>query len=371
MAQPRKIIFYTHALAGGGAERVFALLASGLARRGHVVMLATDREASENKGFLDSSVELVNVGTGHASSILNLAKLIRQARPDIVMSALAASNFKMFCASLLAGAWGRTIQTLHGFYEVEPGLLSRLGYFALPISSRVLGATIAVSQALRDDLVARFHADRARTICIHNPIEIDADFVSPTRADLQRRAPLVLAVGRLQSVKSFDLLLKAFAALKTPNVHLALVGEGSEGAALADLAMSLGIADRVAMPGYVSPATPWYDKAACLVVSSKSESFGLTLVEAMARGVPVVSTDSQGPREVLGDGRFGTLVPFGDVAALAQAIDAALADPGDPSARMAYASSFALDPILDRYEAVMNRLSSQRPSPDQTTPDAA
>jgi glycosyltransferase involved in cell wall biosynthesis len=356
LADGRKLLFYTHALAGGGAERVWALLASGFARRGHDVILATDWDASENLAYVDSRIRRVQVGRGKIGSVRNLAALLRRERPDAALSALSVSNLKLFAAALAAGSARTMIQSLHGFFQVEPGLLSRAGALGLPVSSRMTGATVAVSQVLREDLVRRFRTAPTRTFCIHNPIDIDPSLPPPTLEALRARPPLLLAMGRLEPQKNFDLLLRAFALMRHPGARLAIVGEGSARPELTALVHELGLTARVDLPGYASQPWPWYDEAACLVVSSKSESFGLTLVEAMARGLPVVSTDCMGPREILEDGRFGTLVPFGDPPALAAALDAALADPGDPGPRVARAARFNLDRIVDSYDQLITRV---------------
>jgi glycosyltransferase involved in cell wall biosynthesis len=356
MAVQRKLLFYTHALVGGGAERVWALLASGFARRGHDVILATDWDAPENLSYIDARIRRVQVGRGKIESVRNLAALLRREQPDAALSALAVSNLKLFAATLLAGRSRTMIQSLHGFFQVEPGLLSRAGALGLPVSSRMTGATVAVSQVLRDDLVRRFHAAPDRTLCIHNPIDIDPALPAPTLEALRARPPLVLAMGRLEPQKNYDLLLRAFALVRHPGARLVIVGEGSARPALEALVRDLGLGARVDMPGYAVRPWPWYDEAACLVVSSRSESFGLTLVEAMARGLPVVSTDCMGPREILEDGRFGALVPFGDPVALAAALDAALADPGDPAPRLAQAARFGLERIVDSYDELITRV---------------
>ena len=351
-----RILFYAGRLDGGGAERVMSLLIAGLARRGYDVTIVTQHPpAVAEQGLVPPGVPRHVVGTGHAGAVLRLARLLRRQRPDVIVSALSTCNLEALLAATLAGMPRRLVQSVHGFADAEPGLLSQLAFRLLPVSSRLAAATVAVSDTLRDDLVTRFRADARRTLRLYNPVMVDNGAV-PDATALAARPPLIVAVGRLEPVKDLPTLLRAVALVSTPGARLALLGEGSERAALKKLAADLGLEGRVDMPGWIADVGPWYDKGRVLAVSSRSESFALTLVEAMARGLPVVSVDSRGPREILADGRHGALVPPGDPQALAQALEAALAAPGDPASRHVRAGQFALEPTLDQWEALIARV---------------
>ena len=108
------------------------------------------------------------------------------------------------------------------------------------------------------------------------------------------------------------------------------------------------------LPGHVADPAPWYRRAACLAVTSRSESFGLTVAEALAHGVPVVATDCGGPPEVLGG--LGRVVPVGDIPTLGAALAAALTDPGDPAPRRSRAATFALERVCDAYARLADTL---------------
>lgn len=349
MFEPRKILFYTHALTGGGAERAWALLASGFARRGYRVIFAVDYESDENKAYLDPSVRLEVLGGGHLAGTLRLARLLAHEQPDATLAALGISNLKLFFAAMLSGRRRRTILSYHGFFASEPQILSRLAYVLTPLTTRLTAATVAVSDVLAGDLIANWHAARDRVHRIYNPV------VWGTRATLPhvecgREPALVLASGRLIAPKNFRALVRAFARVEPRTARLVIIGEGPERAAIMAEIERAGLGARVALPGYV--AEPWdlYARANCFVVSSRIESFGMVVVEALAHGLPVVSTDCCGPREILADGRYGRLVPQGDEAAMAEAISAALADPGPAAARVARAAAFRPHLSIDRYD---------------------
>ena len=135
---------------------------------------------------------------------------------------------------------------------------------------------------------------------------------------------MVIAVGRLVAVKDYPSLIRAFAVVRRKHdVRLMILGEGEDRPQLESLIVELGLADCVALPGFEANPYAYMAWAALFVLSSISEALPTALIEAMAVGTPVVATDCKcGPREVLQDGRFGALVPVGDVAALAAAISA-------------------------------------------------
>lgn len=129
-----KLLFYVPSLAGGGAERLLATLATTLLRRGHHIIFATDIEMPENRPFLDAGIECVLLGTSHWASTLALARLLHARRPDASLSALCGQNLKHFAAAAMAGRLDRAVQSYHGFFESE----------ARPLQSLVLSLNAAV-----------------------------------------------------------------------------------------------------------------------------------------------------------------------------------------------------------------------------------
>lgn len=137
---------------------------------------------------------------------------------------------------------------------------------------------------------------------------------------------VVVTVGRLAEPKAYDVLLRAHALATQPH-DLVIVGDGPDRAALEGLAAELGISDTVHFTGFLSDPQPLIARADLFVLSSRYEGLGLVLVEALAHGTPVISTDCAGPRYVLDHGRLGDLVPVEDAQLLATAIDRHLSDP--------------------------------------------
>jgi glycosyltransferase involved in cell wall biosynthesis len=355
----RKLLFYTHALAGGGAERVMALLASGFAERGDDVLFVCDWRSEANAAYLSSKARYLVLDKGHVGSLAALAALLRRERPDVAMSGIGVSNLKLFLAGLASGSLGRCVQSVHGFFHSEPQLLSRIGYLAIPLSSRLTARTVAVSQGLADYIVG-WGSSRRRTRMIYNPALTRPLF--PTAAPLEERPPVVLSAGRFTTYKNFPRLVRAFAKLRTPDARLVILGEGDERPAIEAAIRACGLEGRVELPGYDPEPWRWYGEARCFASSANSEAFGLVVVEALASGLPVVSTATHGPSEILNDAALGALVPIDDEDALAQAIDAALTRPGDPEPRLARAARFSLEAAVDAYGALFDEVIARTPA---------
>ena len=358
----RTLLIYTHALAGGGAERVCAVLARELGRRGWRVVLSVDADHDANRAVAGEGVEIVMVGRGHLRSIWRLARLVRRLRPNVSLSAMAASNVKHAAATLLVGRSGRAVLSYHAFASSEPRRLSQIGYRLLPVLSRVTARTVAVSDVLRRDLVSRWGASRQRTVTCYNPVHVGPEV---SRLAGEEADPLVLTAGRLIPDKDMVSIVRAFARLvATRPARLAILGEGPERAAIAAEATRLGIADRVEMPGYLPEPWALYREAACFVTASRLESFSMVVAEALTYGLPIVACDSPGPREVLDDGRYGRLVPPGDEAALAAAIGNALDQPCDSELARARGRHFSAEAGATAYErlfeAIMKHEARQR-----------
>ena len=346
----RTILFYTHAFSGGGAEIVFGRLAGAFAAAGDRVIFAADYQGAMPPRD-GPTLRHVLLGPSHIEAIRRLADLLRDEKPDASFSALGAQNLKHLAAAIIAGRRGRCVLGYHGFAVAEPRPLARLSYWVSPLTTRLAAWTICVSDALLADIRTQWRAASTRTSRIYNPVK-------PAVAALTDNPPLVLACGRLVPGKRFVDLVEAFADVTPPTARLAILGEGPERGAIEAAVERCGLAGRTDLPGYVEDPSSWYARAACVVVASESESFGLTAAEALVHGVPVVSTACGGPEEILEQGRLGRIVPVGDRAALAQAIAATLAKPGDRAPRLARAEAFSLATVHAAYAELADTVSA-------------
>ncbi|WP_298957000.1 glycosyltransferase [uncultured Methylobacterium sp.] len=360
-APPLRIALYVPALAGGGAERAAAVLASGFREAGCRVRLFVDFDAPENRGFLDPAVTVTALGRGHGAAVRALAGHLRARRHDsaegldVVLAVGGAANVKLTLARLLARASVPVVLSYHGRSDVGRGLLGGLAFRFAPVLTRLAARSVCVSQALARHLVEDWRGAAARIAVIPNAVPVEAALPAADAAALLARPPVILSVGRLAPEKEFPTLIRAFARLPG-EPRLVILGEGPDRAALEALAGSLGLGDRVALPGYAASPWPAYAGARVFALSSRSEGFGNVVVEALASGLPVVATDCGGPREILDDGRHGALVPVGDEAALAAALAEALERPGEPGPRRDRAARYATGRVVADYLALFGEV---------------
>jgi glycosyltransferase involved in cell wall biosynthesis len=356
----RNVAIYVPALVGGGAERVAALLASGLSRDGYQVTLIVDFEAPENRGLVDADIAIVTLGGGHARSTLRLAGLLRERRFAIALAIGASANIKLVIAQVIARTETRLILSYHGTSGVGRGWLGWSAYPLAPLLTRRAARTVCVSDYIVRHMVEDWHSPPARLVRIYNPVRVDCARPPASAAELKLRPPAIIALGRLAAEKNFTTLVNAFALVPQRASRLVIYGEGPERDALQRLVDRLGLAGRVELPGYI--ADPWdaYSKASCFVLASRSEAFGNVVVEALASGLPVVSTDCGGPVEILDFGRYGEIVPVGEPTALAAAIGRALDRPGEPARRIARARDFADEAIVKCYATLFEDVLTDR-----------
>jgi glycosyltransferase involved in cell wall biosynthesis len=176
------------------------------------------------------------------------------------------------------------------------------------------------------------------------------------------QGPVIINAGRLFPQKDFPTFLRAMKLVRAavPDVRAVIMGDGPLRAELESLRADLGLADIVDMPGFSPDINPSLAAAGFFVLSSAWEGFGNVLVEALGAGCSIVTTDCpDGPREIVESGRYATLVPVGEVQAMADAIIAMLRSPADPAVQIARAQAFSVPVACDQYDAIFRRVSAR------------
>jgi glycosyltransferase involved in cell wall biosynthesis len=220
---------------------------------------------------------------------------------------------------------------------------------------------VAVSKGVADELILALGLPQERVQVIYNPV-VTPDLLTKAEEPVNDpwlqpgRPPVILAVGRLAVQKDYPTLLKAFALVRAQRpAYLLILGEGPERPFLEALARRLGIAEDVRMPGFVENPYPYMRRASVLVLSSLFEGLPTVLIEAMACGLSVVSTDCpSGPREILQDGKYGHLVPVGDHYALAEAIVQTINTPMNPEILKIRALDFSASKAIADYVKIID-----------------
>jgi glycosyltransferase involved in cell wall biosynthesis len=364
---PPDLALFLPTLYSGGAERVHLNLARYFRDRGLRVDLVVCKYFGSLKDQVPEGVRLISLGAWKVMlSTPAYLRYLRLARPPVVLSSVENASIVSCIGKMLSPHHHRLVVRLDNSLSA-PGALP-LQFQRWPMMTAVIAsfpaadAFIAVSNGLKRQLerlpgLGNKPIRRIYNPIIHEDFEVEADTRPPLPAAIGPGESYVLAVGRLHRQKGYEHLLRAFARVRVhPPSHLVILGEGDEREELEALATSLGIAPRVHFLGYAANPLAYMRHAAIFVLSSLAEGFGNVLVEALACGTPVISTDCpHGPREILADGRFGTLVCVGDVDALAQAIVAGLKVPRQPmsDALRDHLQAFSIDTIGRHYLAAL------------------
>ena len=367
-AEPvRPVAVLVPTLCGGGAERVMLTIAGGLARRGWPVGLVVVSATGERAADVPPGVELVDLGRRRVRwAVPGLVAYLRRRRPSCLLTTLNSGNL----LALIASAAARTVTpvviraaNVTSVKERGASSLSERAMFAVARRLyRRAHTALAPSPDVASDLASFASLERERVSVAPNPV-VGPELLELSRAALEHQwfstgqPPVVLGVGRLTPQKDFATLVRAFALVRAEfPCRLVIVGEGPERRNLESLAASLGLDDDVLLPGFDPNPWRYMSRSAVFVLSSVVEGLPSALIEALACGAPVVSTDCRGgPREILASGRYGTLVPVGDVTAMAFAVNVALRRRRPPARRASW-ERYSLDAALDTYADVVGRV---------------
>jgi len=357
-----RILLVLPSLERGGGERVLLQLAGSFLAAGREVHVAVLVGGGPLRPVVPDTVtlhELIDAGDAPKGLALawkalpKLASLIRTVKPHAVLSTMTGTNLLVVLACMRARIRTRLVLREASSLVNTKSALKRQ---AMRWLYRRADALVAVSAGVAQDLRGLGLADD-RIHVIRNPVDVERlrQLASVGSAPLiQNKTPYVVSLGRLTEAKDFPTLLRAYATSALCDSHyLIIVGEGEQRANLENLMRDLGLADRVLLTGAMDNPHGVLAGAAMHVLSSRWEGYPNVLLEALALGVPVVSTDCpHGPREILDGGRYGRLVPVGDVVALASAMDAELEQPS--SVGEAVLTAHGPQVIAARYLALLD-----------------
>lgn len=310
----KRVIFLTHSLEGGGAERVICNLANNLSGNYDLALMLLDDFDLVPEGvdvtFLNRQRLKFESDRGLAVNpirmlqmTLSLRRELRRSGADVVVSFLEVPNILNV---INRGRHQRIISVRNHMSGKGKGLVGRA---AVSFSTRLADFTIAVSEMCRRDLIENFSADPERVRVLPNPLDIDRIIelmkYPGDRAMNGHDGSRILNVARLSGAKGHERLIDAFLKVKAelPDVRLFLVGDGDRKYDIIRKAEELGISDDVVLLGHQANPYPSLASADVFVLSSIYEGLPNSILEAMASGVPVVSTDClSGPREILSPG---------------------------------------------------------------------
>lgn len=328
----------------GGVERMVMNVLRQFARYQNLSLdLLLIRAQGPHLADIPASVNIIHLNARHTlTSIPEIYRYLRRQRPDAMLVAKDRAGRAALLAKWLANLVRSKVDTrivIRLGTHLSTALAQRSAFnrwlrtapmrFIYPMAYQV----IAVAEGVRQDTLKLARLDADAVTVVRNPVITDSMLTSAQEPAphswLEEDVPVVLGIGRLSRQKDFPTLIKAFAKARDQReLRLIILGDGGDRDALQALVKSLGISDSVLMPGFDANPYRWLSPADLFVLSSRWEGSPNALTEALALGVPSVSTRCpSGPDETLQEGRYGRLLAMGDVDAMADAILETLAAP--------------------------------------------
>ena len=363
------ILMTMHRMSQGGADRVAILLANGFVEAGIETDFVLLRDGGEGEAvltaMLDPRVRLHIAGTPMRSRHLELVRgraficrKVAEVQPAVVLA--SSSNMGLVTGLAMRGRGrsgpGLAMKLTNPVFRPQDRGSLRTRYrralyrFIFGHYDQVMILTEAERAAL-----SRTYPGLAKHMVTVPNAYIDAAMRPEPRA--ANAAPQLLTLARMMPQKRLDLMLDAFARVERRDARLTILGDGPLRPMLEQRVAALGIADRVAMPGFVADVLPALRKADLFLLSSDYEGLPAAALEALACGVPVVTTDCfAGARELLGGVAGCAVTPVGDTPALAQAIDRSLAQPRNAEALAAIALPYRIDASIAAHIAALGPL---------------
>ena len=335
-----KILILINSLGGGGAERVTLNLAREWRDAGADVVIATLQSERHDAYLVPGGIRRVSLNiSGKSKSILSISlnniapiiairKLLRREQPDI---AIGSITIAAICLALARTGDEISIGYEHSYPSRDfSGWTRWIWNIVRRYSYTRLDGVVALTPQSVEWLRENTHA--RKVVAIPNWISLPLPDNKP-RIEPKDVVPagkkLLLAAGRLHKAKRFDILLDAFAQMtpRYPDWHLVILGEGDLRKELGAQMLRLGLTQQVHLPSFAGNMTDWYRAADAFVLTSDYEGFGMVLIEAMAHGCAVISTDCEvGPGVIIRNDEDGLLVPQNDLDALVAGLNRMLSD---------------------------------------------
>jgi len=361
-----KISLFIAGLGRGGAERVFVNLAKAFSEKGYAVdlVVGTFRDAAYLEN-IPAQIRLVDLQISRmALGGHKLIRYLRRERPAAVLATLNHSSCLAVLSKRLSGVRTRIVVRAPNILAPELlnlPLLKRCEMSAfIRYCYRRANHVVAVSHGVAGELTQMFGVPKEQISVISNPIISDG-MLEKIAEPLDHHwfnegePPVVLAVGRLTAQKSQETLIRAFARVRQRvKARLMILGEGEKRAELEALASQLGLAADFSLPGFQENPFSFMKRASLFVLPSAWEGLPGVLIQALACGCPVLSTDCpSGPREILQGGRLGQLVPVGGDEDMAEAMLQSLREERRPVCNPDELRSFTIERSTREYIRVL------------------
>lgn len=322
---------FVNSFGEGGAEKLAVYQANGLIAAGDDVDIIVELDKGSYRAFLHPDVRVISFDSKSPFTVLfKLLGYLRVTPPTALLCHLEKPALIAIVAGLLCG-YRKIIPIL----EVNLDSYAKLDHqwrrqflkLLLAVFYRLAPRIISVSHGCTASLSKLLGAHAKNIVTIYNGFDLDhlrRSSRQPVDNPLitQKKKPIFISAGRFAPQKDFQHLIRAFAKVRQEkDCSLIILGEGALRPELERLALELGVQADVHLPGHQPNPQAWFGKCEAYVMSSKAEGLASVLLEALASGTRLVSTDCpSGPAEIIQNDKYGKLVPLNDVDALAAAM---------------------------------------------------
>lgn len=353
----------------GGAEKASVNLLNEFAGRGIQCDLVLVHNEGELLGELHKNIRVFPLGKSRTIfSGPALCRYFKDIKPQVIIA--AQTHVQLLCL------WSRNKVAKHipvilnehsnfstnqppGFFKRN--FIRRLANTLFPSAQ----AITAVSKGVAEDLSKEFPGLSSKISILHNAV-VTKELISKSNEPVQLpwnevpSIPVILGAGRLVYDKDFNVLIEAVAIVrKQKRIRLVILGDGEEYKKIRTLANNLNFGEDILLNGYTKNPFSWMRISGLFVLSSRREGLPMVLIEAMACGCKVISTDCpSGPKEILQNGKFGKLIPVGDVQAMAKAIKDELESGQKPDSMDIAIKPFLAEVAADKYLTLMKNLAT-------------
>ncbi|WP_368503228.1 glycosyltransferase [Alkalihalophilus sp. As8PL] len=361
----KKIAFLLYSLDGGGVERMTIHLAEAFVQKGYVVDLIVVNYTGDYLNEVPPEVRVQTFNKKKMSAcFLELCRYLRREKPNYLVSAKDYINVIAIMAKLVARVRTKVIVScrvnLTEQVHHEPKKFKRIRTY-VKYTYQKADEIVAVSKGVASDIQEITGVPKEKIHVIYNPVVSDK-LIKKAEEPVahpwfQEQKTVIVSVGRLHKQKDYPTLLRAFQSVfhNKPATRLLFIGDGPEEEELRALSRQLEIESVVDFVGFQTNPYPYMRQASLFVLSSGWEGFGNVLVEALAVGCPVVSTNCpSGPSEILENGIYGELVPVRDANKLAKAMVHTLGLPRNEALLKKRANEFTIDQCVQKYEVLLN-----------------
>ena len=361
------ITLFVSSLAGGGAHKMMLHIAKGLTELGHNVDLVLIKKEGPFVDDIPSTVSVVDLGSTRAiTSIPKLVDYLNKNDPNVLLATPVIPTIPAIWATMLSRVDTQVVPRVpvvlseSNIYNNPDDISERILPYLIKLFYNYCENIVAISQGVADDLVSNFNINRGNIKVIHNPA-IDETAVEKCKEEVEHEffdtnVPVLIGVGRLSEQKDFPTLIRAFEhLLGKADARLIILGEGGEREHLEEMIHERNLSSKVDLPGFVDNPFSYMSQADVFVLSSAWEGFGNVIPESLLCGTPVVSTDCKsGPREILNNGEYGTLVEVKNESQLCEAILQTLEEPTEERRLKQRAQEFHVDTIVPKYSELID-----------------